>query len=450
MATAQDSYLKLLSHPVARDVAGRLGLPRPAVLRRYRPGEPLLPGPVLVLGTGGGSDALAGSLPDLDLQVRRQPAPGERLGAVVAVLDEVAGPADLAAPALAIGAALRELAPGGRIVTVSRQAGEALPPAASAARQGVEGLLRSLARELRGGATGNGILLGEGVEAGSPGVLGVLRFLLSARSAYVDGQFLQVDDAPGTFEAAADHPLAGKAAVVTGAARGIGAAIAEVLRRDGADVVVVDVPAAGEQLAAVANRIGATALQLDITRPEAGSRMLEHTAGRHGGLDIVVHNAGITRDKLLANMDAERWNAVLEVNLAAPLRLNEAFLASDLLGPAPRIVCLASTSGIAGNRGQTNYAASKAGIIGMVRASAPLLAARGGAINAVAPGFIETDMTARMPAATREVARRLLPSLQQGGLPLDVAEAVSFLSGGAAAGINGQTLRVCGQSLVGA
>jgi len=450
MATAQDNYLKLLSHPVAQEVAGRFGLPRPAALRRYRPGEPLLPGPVLLLGTGTGADAVAGTLPGLGLQVRRQAASGERLGAIVAVLDEAAGPADLAGPALALGAALRDLAPGGRIVTISRPAGGALPPAAAAARQGVQGLLRSLARELRGGATGNGILLGEGVQAGAPAVLGVLRFLLSARSAYVDGQFLQVDGAGGSFEAAAERPLAGKAAVVTGAARGIGAAIAEVLRRDGADVVVVDVPAAGEQLAAVANRIGATALQLDITGPAAGARILERTAGRHGRLDIVVHNAGITRDKLLANMDADRWKAVLEVNLAAPLRLNEAFLASDLLGPAPRFVCLASTSGIAGNRGQTNYAASKAGIIGMVNASAPLLAARGGAINAVAPGFIETEMTARMPAATREVARRLLPSLQQGGLPQDVAEAVAFLASADAAGINGQTLRVCGQSLVGA
>ncbi|MFD1214105.1 SDR family oxidoreductase, partial [Arthrobacter sp. GCM10027362] len=229
-----------------------------------------------------------------------------------------------------------------------------------------------------------------------------------------------------------------------------GAATAEVLRRDGAHVVVVDVPAAGERLAAVANRIGATALQLDITHPEAGTRILEHAAGRHGRLDIVVHNAGITRDKLLANMDADRWNAVLEVNLAAQLRMNRAFLASELLGPVPRIVCLASTSGIAGNRGQANYAASKAGVIGMVRALAPALAERGGTINAVAPGLIETEMTARMPAVTREVARRLLPSLQQGGLPVDVAEAVAFLASDAAAGINGQTLRVCGQSLVGA
>ncbi|NKX49181.1 3-oxoacyl-ACP reductase [Arthrobacter deserti] len=447
MATAQDSYLRLLENPLARDLAGRLGLPRPARLRRYRRGEPLIPGPVLVIGTGGGADTLAAALLAWDLDVRRHPVPGERLGAIVAALDELAAPGDLAGPALAIGASLRELAPGGRVVTVSRPA--AGEPAVAASRQAVQGLLRSLARELRGGVTGNGILLGEGVDAGSPGVQAALRFLLSARSAYVDGQFLLVGSGDGTLPEDPDRPLGGKVAAVTGGARGIGAAIAEVLRRDGANVIAIDVPAAGEQLAAVANRIGATALQLDITVPEAGNRILAHAGGRYGRLDIVVHNAGITRDKLLANMDAERWNAVLEVNLAAQLRMNEAFLASDLLGPAPRIVCLASTSGIAGNRGQTNYAASKAGVIGMVQALAPALAGRGGTVNAVAPGFIETDMTARIPAATREVARRLLPSLQQGGQPVDVAEAVAFLAGGAA-GINGQTLRVCGQSLVGA
>jgi 3-oxoacyl-[acyl-carrier protein] reductase len=170
---------------------------------------------------------------------------------------------------------------------------------------------------------------------------------------------------------------------------------------------------------------------------------------RHGGLDIVIHNAGITRDKLLANMDEDRWNSVIGVNIASQLRINDALLGSDRLGKSPRIVSVASTSGIAGNRGQTNYAASKGGVIGMVRATAPLLAERGGSINAVAPGFIETEMTARMPFATREVARRL-NSLQQGGRPGDVAEAIAFLASDAAAGISGEVLRVCGQNLVGA
>ncbi|EMY33603.1 3-ketoacyl-(acyl-carrier-protein) reductase, partial [Arthrobacter crystallopoietes BAB-32] len=308
--------------------------------------------------------------------------------------------------------------------------------------------LRSLARELRAGATANGILLADGVQATAPSALGGLHFLLSGRSAYVDGQFLSVTSPGGALPEDVDSPLAGKTAVVTGAARGIGAAIAAVLHRDGARVICVDLPAAGEELAKVSNSTGGTALQLDITRDDAGARILEHAASRYGGLDIMVHNAGITRDKLLANMDQSHWDSVINVNLAAQLRINEALLASA--SGAPRVVCLASTSGIAGNRGQTNYAASKAGVIGMTAASAAAFADRGGAINAVAPGFIETDMTARIPWGTREVARRMLPSLQQGGLPVDVAEAVSFLAGAAAGGVNGQTLRVCGQSLVGA
>jgi len=163
----------------------------------------------------------------------------------------------------------------------------------------------------------------------------------------------------------------------------------------------------------------------------------------------VVHNAGVTRDKLLANMDQARWNQVISINIAAQLRINEALLASEHFRSSPRIVSVASTSGIAGNRGQTNYAASKGGVMGMVRASAPLLASRGGTVNAVAPGFIETEMTARIPFAVREVARRL-NSLQQGGLPSDVAETIAFLACDAAGGINGEVLRVCGQNLVGA
>ncbi|GMA24394.1 hypothetical protein GCM10025864_21530 [Luteimicrobium album] len=210
----------------------------------------------------------------------------------------------------------------------------------------------------------------------------------------------------------------------------------------------VDVPAAGDALAKVANQVRGTALQLDITAPDAGDRLLAHALERHGHLDVVVHNAGITRDKLLANMTPDRWDSVVGVNIAAQLRMNEQLLASGKLAEGARIVSLASTSGIAGNRGQTNYAASKAGVIGMVRATGPLLAPTGGTVNAVAPGFIETEMTAKIPALTRQVARRL-DSLQQGGLPVDVAETIAFLASPVAGGVNGQVVRVCGQNLVG-
>ena len=447
-----DRYLAAVNSGVTAALAKRLGLPRPALLRRHAPGDPLVPEPVLVVNdpaSAADADALAGALVDWGLDVRRHGTRDERFGAVLLVLTDVTSPSDLGEPVLAVGATLRGLARGGRVVTVSRPARDVGPNAATAAaRRGVEGVLRSLAKELRGGATGNGVLVADGVRPTAPSALGAVRFLLSGRSAFVDGQLIGVTSEAGTLPDDWDRPLAGQVAVVTGAARGIGAAIARTLARDGAQVIAVDVPASGDALAAVANEVHGTALQFDVTADDAAARLLAATA-RHGRLDVVVHNAGITRDKLLANMTAEKWDPVLGVNVLAPLRITEALLASDGLGPTPRVIGVASTSGIAGNRGQTNYAASKAGVIGMVAAWAPTLATSGGTINAVAPGFIETEMTARMPALTRQVARRL-SSLQQGGQPVDVAEAIAFLASPQAGGINGQVLRVCGQNMVGA
>ena len=444
-----DKYTQFVSRGFGKDLAKKLGLPQPVVLRRHQPGDPLVKGPVLVQGSGSGADELAATLLSWDLDVRRHAVPREKLGAIILVLDEAARPEDLEKPVLAAAASLRDLASNARVVTISRDAAEAADPAAAAARQGIDGLLRSLAKELRAGATGNGIVLADGTRTTSPSALGALRFFLSGRSAFVDGQFLTVTSDAGQLPADAEKPLAGKVAVVTGAARGIGAAIARTLYRDGATIIAVDIPAAGDHLAMVANEVRGTALQLDISREDAGQRIIDHAVERHGRLDIVIHNAGITRDKLLANMDQGRWNSVIAVNIAAQLRINEALLASEHFRNSPRIVSVASTSGIAGNRGQTNYAASKGGVMGMVRATAPLLAPHGGSINAVAPGFIETEMTAKIPFATREVARRL-NSLQQGGRPGDVAEAIAFLASDAAGGISGEVLRVCGQNLVGA
>jgi 3-oxoacyl-[acyl-carrier protein] reductase len=443
-----DRYTRFVAGGFGKNLAKRLGLPQPAILRRYAPQSPLVTGPVLVLGSSAGADALATALLDWQLDVRRHAMPKEKLGGIILVLDELASPQDLSVPMLTLGASLRDLTANARVVTVSRIASSNLEPELAAARNGVDGILRSVAKELRGGATANGIVLTDEAATTSASTLGALRFFLSGRSAFVDGQFLTVTGTGGELPSDWARPLAGKVAVVTGAARGIGAAIARTLRRDGADVVVVDVPAAGDHLAAVANEVHGTALQLDVTAPDAGQRILDHAVQRYGRLDVVVHNAGITRDKLLANMDAARWDSVIAVNISAQLRMNRAFLASGSLGNHPRIVSVASTSGIAGNRGQTNYAASKAGVMGMVVSTAKLLEPLGGTINAVAPGFIETEMTARIPLGTREVARRL-NSLQQGGKPQDVAETIAFLASDAAGGITGNVLRVCGQNLVG-
>ncbi len=245
------------------------------------------------------------------------------------------------------------------------------------------------------------------------------------------------------------YSLAGKTALVTGASRGIGAAIAETLARDGAHVVCLDVPDQGEALVAVANRIGGSTIQLDITSDDAPETLVEHLRERHGGVDVVVHNAGITRDKTLARMPPESWDMVLDVNLSSQERLNDALLERELLGGGGRLISVSSVGGIAGNRGQTNYATSKAGIIGMVRSLAPVMRERHATANAIAPGFIETRMTAAMPMATREAGRRT-NSLVQGGQPIDVAETIAWLASPASAGVNGNVVRVCGQALLGA
>jgi 3-oxoacyl-[acyl-carrier protein] reductase len=445
-----DWYRDFANSGVGSTVVEQLGLPRPAVLRRYEPGAPLLTGPAVVGTTGGGRlhETLIRVLEDAGVPVQPPTATdGERLGAVLLDATGVTGPADLAAAHEFLAPAVRRLGPSSRVLVLADPPSDAGSPAQAAARQALEGLVRSVAKELRDGATANLLLVPAGAEASVPGPV---RFFLSGRSAYVDGQVVTLAAAHVPAVEDEERPLAGEVAVVTGAARGIGASIARVMARDGASVVAVDVPAAGQSLAEVANEIGGTALQLDITAPDAAQRLIAHLRERHGGVDVVVHNAGITRDKLLVNMDAARWNPVMAVNLQAQLDTTQALLdAEGLLGSGARVVCVSSQSGIAGNRGQTNYAASKAGVIGMVRAWAPAFAERGATINAVAPGFIVTEMTARMPFGTREIGSRI-NSLQQGGLPVDVAETIAWLAQPSAAGVNGQVVRVCGQSFLGA
>jgi 3-oxoacyl-[acyl-carrier protein] reductase len=441
-----DKYLELINSPFGKNVASRLGLPQPAVLRRYSPDAPLVPGPVLLGWIGSGVKGLTEVLSDAGAEVHTTAVEGQEWGALIFDATPAVAPDELAELREFFVSGLRKLAPSGRVVLLGRTP-DASDPAADATRQALDGIVRSLAKELRAGATANLVQTDGAVDASA--IEGALRFFLSGRSAYVDGQVLRVGSADAPAPANWTQPLAGKVAVVTGAARGIGAAIATVLARDGATVVVADLPAAGESLAKVANKIGGTSLQLDIAAPESAAKLIEYLIQRHGGVDIVIHNAGITGDKLLANMKPETWDSVIAVNLESQLRINAALLSSGSLRSGGRVVCLASTSGIAGNRGQTNYAASKAGVTGMVRASASSFARKDATINAVAPGFIDTELTRAIPFATREVARRI-SSLQQAGLPIDVAEAIAFLSQPAAGGVNGQVLRVCGQNMVGA
>ncbi|MBZ0236668.1 MAG: SDR family oxidoreductase, partial [Deltaproteobacteria bacterium] len=228
--------------------------------------------------------------------------------------------------------------------------------------------------------------------------------------------------------------------------RGIGRATALALAAEGARVVCLDRAEDSKDTSELARQIGGTALLLDVTAPDASARILEALGER--GVDIVVHNAGITRDKTLARMKPEHWDAVMAVNLAAVVRITDA-LVPRALRDGGRVVCLSSVSGIAGNVGQTNYSASKAALIGYVDALATQLAPRGITANAIAPGFIETRMTAAIPMMIREAGRRL-SALGQGGLPEDVAQAITFLASPGAQGITGSTLRVCGGALIGA
>ncbi|NJP49142.1 3-oxoacyl-ACP reductase [Streptomyces sp. SBST2-5] len=431
-----DRYLSFTGTAPGRFLTRRLGLPQPAELRRHSPEQPDLAGGLLHL-TAGKSDL------DLAPVLARTGLATTRTDPAAVVLDAtgVRTVEDLSDVHSALHPVLRSVTPSGRVVVL----GAPLDPAdhhQAAAQQALEGFTRSLGKEIGRGRTVNLVRLTDAGAAES-----TLRFLLSPKSAYVSGQVVEVGTAPVTAPADWNRPLAGRTALITGAARGIGEAVAETLARDGAKVVVLDVPQAEADARRVADRLGGTALLLDITAADAGARIAEAVPD---GLDILVHNAGITRDRRLVNMPAERWAQVMEVNLASVLRTTDFLLTSGTLEPGGRIVATASIAGIAGNAGQTNYGASKAGIIGLVRSLAPrALADHEVTVNAVAPGFIETKMTAAIPLLIREAGRRM-NSLAQGGRPVDVAETTAWLAHPASGAVNGQVVRVCGQSLLGA
>ncbi len=431
-----DRYASFANSGAGHALVERLGLPDPPRLRRHRPGDPLTEGPVLVGAAAGGR--LAEAVAKLVDGGGEEP-----YGALVFDATGITDSAGLRALYDFFHPHARSVRRSGRVIVLGTPPQECGSPREATAQRALEGLTRSIGKEFGRGITAQLLHVTPG---GEGAIESTLRFLLSGRSAYVSGQVIRIGAGDAPVPADPERPLDGRRALVTGAARGIGAAIARVLARDGADVIALDVPAPGDALAGVANDVRGRALQLDLTAPDAGPRLAGHLAA---GIDIVVHNAGITRDRTIARMDAGDWDTVLGVNLTAPERITEVLLDRGLLRDGGRVVGVSSIAGIAGNRGQTNYATSKAGVIGFVQSMAPVLAARGITINAVAPGFIETAMTARMPVLLREAGRRM-NSMAQGGLPVDVAETIAWLASPGSATITGNVVRVCGQSLLGA
>ncbi|RRO13692.1 3-oxoacyl-ACP reductase [Saccharopolyspora rhizosphaerae] len=441
-----DRYLQFTQSAFGRQLVTKLGLPNPTPLRRFKPGEPLIAGPVLLGGSGRLADSVSATLQDVGADARKERADGERYAGLVFDATGITSSEGLRELYDFFAPSIRQIDRCGRLVVLGTPPESLSDPKAATAQRALEGFTRTAGKELKRGATSQLVYVAEGAEGATDSTL---RFLLSGKSAYVSGQVVRISaaDVPGISQ---DRPLQDEVALVTGASRGIGAAIAETLARDGAHVVCLDVPAQGGELAAVANRIGGSTLQLDITAEDAPDKIAEHFTERHGGLDVVVHNAGITRDKTIGRMSEAHWDAVLAVNLASQERIDAKLLGEDSpLRPGGRIICVSSMSGIAGNVGQANYATSKAGVIGHVHSAAPLAAKKGATINAVAPGFIETQMTAAIPLFVREAGRRM-NSMSQGGKPIDVAETIAWYANPASAGVNGNVVRVCGQSLLGA
>lgn len=465
-----DLYLKLINTSLGKTAANTLGLPAPLPLQRLkRVDQPFIEGDVLLGAAAGGKliaeagEILGASAANLyhasgDPQMVDSANAGNRakpmalpptrpadFSALVFDASGIRTPADLNTLYRFFHSSIKHLAQHGRILVLGQPLKSCRKPIHAAAQQALDGFIRSLGKEVgHKGATVNLLRIAAGAEAN---LNSSLRFFLSPKSAYVSAQVVHIGKGASATATNPVAPLAGKIALVTGAARGIGLAIAQTLSRDGATVIGLDLPGTANELQQQMQRLKGHALALDITDADT-PKLIASAVEQHGGIDLLIHNAGLTQDKTLGNMREQAWDSTISVNLVAVMAITERIQKQELLRASGRIVCLSSVSGIAGNRGQSNYAAAKSGLIGYVHAMAPQLK-EGITINAVAPGFIETRMTDAMPIAAREAGRRI-NSLSQGGAPVDVAETVSWLCSPASGGLNGNVVRVCGQSLLGA
>lgn len=464
-----DRYGDFVQSSIGKKVAKNLGLPLPVELDRFESGQRLVRGSVLIGRAKGddqslsqavvnilsklhaevssnADDSIKGLLDEAGVQAKTATNDDSKFKVLIFDASNVANTDDLKQVYEFFHKVARRVQLSGRVIVLGRPPEDLDDIEAALSQRALEGFVRSVGKEFKRGITAQLIYVAKGAEQNLDSTL---RFFTSARSAYVSGQVIRIQ-AGSHVEVDWTQPLKGKSMLVTGASRGIGEAIAKVLAREGAHVIGLDVEAQKDDLEKLMDELKGTPLLLDITSEDAGATIAE-AAKSIGGLDAVIHNAGITRDKTLANMDEQKWDLVININLASIAKINRYLFDNKVLNDDARIVCVSSISGIAGNMGQTNYATSKAGVIGLVTATAKQLETtdQGMTINAVAPGFIETQMTEAIPFAIREAGRRM-NSLSQGGLPIDVAETIAWLASPASGGLNGNIVRVCGQSLLGA
>ena len=427
-----------------------LGFAPPIDLLRFN-GDNLLPESVLVISLSSScSETITNSVASIGLTL----------------LDSQAAINDKSLPALIIDATqyqeqdsyaqlyqtvsnvLPSLSKNARVVIVGSAITAHMSPQKSAFSQGLVGFGKSLAKELgRKGTTLNIIFIEPDV---SDELVGPLQYFLSAKSTFVSGQVVTVRQCQNLSAIANQRPAAKKLALVTGASQGIGAAIAQTLARDNYHVVGVDIEPAKQNLLNIMAEIDGDSICLDISSDNAGQVIADYlTNNNQQGYDLIVHNAGITRDKTLTKMPEHWWTSTLDINLLSVMKINDYLLQHKVINANGRIVCMASMNGLAGQAGQTNYAMSKAGLMGYVNSMAETVISQGITINAVAPGFIETKMTEQIPFFTREMGRRM-NALSQGGKTQDVAETVAFFAQSQSYAVTGQTLRVCGLNFIGA